>query len=78
MTTRERLICEINRAPEDLVQQTLHFLQQELGERHPALDNQRLQTTGPHADYWNQFIGAFADEEWERPAQGVPEQRDTP
>jgi hypothetical protein len=76
MTTRELLIREINRAPEDVLQQTLHYLQQELGKRRPALDKQRPQTTGPYADYWNQFIGAFADEEWERPAQGTLETRE--
>lgn len=69
MTTREGLIREINRAPEDLLQRTLHFLQQELEKHRPVLDEQRPQTTGPYADSWNQFIGAFADEEWERPAQ---------
>ena len=71
MTTRELLIREINRAPEDVLHQTLHYLQQELEKRHLAPGKQRPQTTGPYADYWNQFIGAFADEEWERPEQNV-------
>lgn len=77
MTTRELLIREINRAPEDVLQRMLHYLQQELEQRRPIRDGQRPQTTGPYADYWNQFIGAFADEEWERPAQGGLEQRES-
>ena len=70
MTTRDILIREIQGAPEDILQRTLRFLQRELRERSPATEKSTPQTTGPYADYWNQFIGAFADEEWERPAQG--------
>lgn len=69
MTTRERLNHELDRASEDVLQRTLRYLQRELEKRRPAQDRQRPQTTGPYADYWNQFIGAFAGEEWERPEQ---------
>lgn len=37
---------------------------------------QKPQTTGPYADYWNQFVGVLADEQWERPEQGIWEQRE--
>ena len=76
MTTRDILIREIQGAPEDILQRTLRFLQRELRERSPATEKSTPQTTGPYADYWNQFIGAFADEEWERPAQGALETRE--
>ena len=60
MTTRELLIREINRAPEDVLRRTLRYLQVELQQRRPAPRGQTPQTTGPYADYWNQFICAFA------------------
>jgi hypothetical protein len=75
MSTRELLIEEINHAPEDLLKLLLQVLQVELKKRgfaQPA----RPATTGPYAAYWNQFIGRFADEEWERPPQDVLEQRE--
>jgi hypothetical protein len=75
MTTRESLIREINRAPEDVLQKTLRYLRTELRRRQRQHD-QGAQTTGPYADYWNQFIGVFAGEEWERPAQETLEQRE--
>jgi hypothetical protein len=75
MTTRESLLREINRAPEEVLQKTLRYLRGELRRRQPQY-NQIAQTTGPYADYWNQFVGVFADEEWERPAQGTLEQRE--
>lgn len=76
MTTRELLIREINHAPEDVLKGMLRYLRSELkrqkGYQHPATE----QTTGPYAEYWNQFIGAFADEEWDRPVRGMLEQRE--
>ena len=36
----------------------------------------RPAATGPHGEYWNQFIGLFAGEEWERPPQDPVEQRE--
>jgi prevent-host-death family protein len=36
----------------------------------------RLSTTGPNANYWNPYIGMFANEEWERPSQDPIEQRE--
>jgi hypothetical protein len=75
MTTRESLIREINRAPEDVLQKTLRYLRTELRRRQRQHD-QIAQTTGPYADYWNQFVGAFAGEEWDHPAQGILERRE--
>jgi hypothetical protein len=77
MTTRELLLREINHAPEDVLEETLRYLQNELKKRglvqRPAIE----QANGPFADYWNQFVGAFAGEEWERPGQGAAEQRES-
>lgn len=70
MTTRELLIREINQAPEDVLQEMLDYLLQQLRQRGLPDHRTRPQATGPYADYWNQYIGAFADEEWERPEQG--------
>jgi hypothetical protein len=75
MTTRESLIQEIDHAPEDVLQKTLRYLRTEL-RRHQPQHDQIAQTTGPYADYWNQFVGIFSGEEWERPAQGTLEQRE--
>jgi hypothetical protein len=75
MSTRELLIEEINQAPEDVLQRLLRYLQVELKRRNSVLQLTRPTTTGPYADYWNQFIGVFADEEWERPPQDLLEQR---
>ena len=72
MSTRELLIEEINHAPEDVLQQLLHYLRAELKWRNGESRPPHLTTTGPYADYWNQFIGLFADEEWERPPQDLP------
>lgn len=76
MTTRELLIREINQAPEDVLQEMLQYLRQQLRQRSLPERHIRPQATGPYADYWNQYIGAFADEEWERPDQGTLEERD--
>jgi len=76
MTTRELLIHEINHAPDDVLKVTLRYLQTELQRRGLTQHRSVEQTTGPYADYWNQFIGVFADEEWDRPAQGTLEQRE--
>jgi hypothetical protein len=67
------LIREINRAPEDVLQKTPRYLQAELRRHRSPLQQPAAQTTGLYADYWNQFIGAFAGEEWERPPQGTLE-----
>jgi hypothetical protein len=75
MTTRELLLREINHAPEEVLEETLRYLQHELEKRglmhRPSVEQAR----GPFADYWNQFIGAFAGEDWERPEQGNAEER---
>ena len=76
MSTRELLIEEINHAPEDVLQQLLHYLRAELKWRNGGSRPTHPTTTGPYADYWNQFIGLFADEEWERPPQDLLEQRE--
>ncbi len=76
MTTRELLIREIDHAPEDVLQRTLRYLLTELKQRRQPQRGQTPQTAGPYADYWNQFIGAFSNEDWERPAQGTQEQRE--
>ncbi|MEM7133049.1 MAG: type II toxin-antitoxin system Phd/YefM family antitoxin [Chloroflexota bacterium] len=34
------------------------------------------EVTGPYSTHWNQFIGAFANEDWERPEQGTLEARE--
>lgn len=75
MSTRELLIEEINHAPEDVLLRLLRYLQIELKRANVTLQTIRPTTTGPYADYWNQFIGVFADEEWERPPQDKLEQR---
>lgn len=75
MSTRELLIEEINQAPEDILQLLLQVLQSELKKRGFTQPIQSA-TTGPYAAYWNQFIGRFADEEWERPPQDLLEQRE--
>ena len=72
MTTRELLIQEINQAPEDVIQMLLRYLQAEQQRRSSP---PRAKTSGVYADYWNQFIGALADEPWERPSQGNLGQR---
>lgn len=76
MSTRELLIEEINHAPEDVLQQLLHYLRAELKWRNGESRPPHLTTTGPYADYWNQFIGLFADEEWDRPPQDLLEPRE--
>jgi hypothetical protein len=76
MTTRELLICEINHAPDNVLKVTLHYLQTELQRRGLTQHRTVEQTTGPYADYWNQIIGVFANEELDRPAQGTLEQRE--
>lgn len=76
MTTRELLIQEIERAPEDLVQLLLRYIRAEQQRRQSTQATNAPQTLGPHAAYWNQFIGAAADEPWERPPQGMLEQRE--
>jgi hypothetical protein len=77
MSTRELLIEEINQAPEDLLRLLLQILQAELKKRGFPQSVQPA-TTGPYAAYWNQFIGRFANEEWERPPQDLLEQRADP
>lgn len=75
MSTRELLLEEINYAPEDVLKLLLQVLQAELKKR--GFGPVPHQTTvGPYADYWNQFIGRFANEEWERPPQDALEQRE--
>lgn len=76
MTTRELLIREINQAPEDVLQEILDYLHQELQRRGLPQQPDSVRTTGPYADYWNQYIGLFAGEEWERPEQGNLESRE--
>ena len=76
MTTRELLIREINQAPEDVLQETLQYLLRQLHQRDRLEQRTRPYTTGPYADYWNQYIGVFADEEWERPQQETFEARE--
>jgi len=75
MSTRELLIEEINRASEDVLQRLLLYLQVELKWTNGVQKSTNPTTRGPYADYWNQFIGVFADEEWERPPQESIEQR---
>lgn len=75
MSTRELLIQEINHASEDVLLRLLRYLQIELKRANGTLQATRPTTTGAYADYWNQFIGIFADEEWERPPQDKLEQR---
>lgn len=67
------LIQEINRLPDDVVRELLAFLQQRtrLESNMPSSSE-----SGRYANYWRQYIGAFAGEEWERPAQGTFEARD--
>jgi hypothetical protein len=74
MTTRERLIEEIRQAPEDLLQPILDYLLVERRQRSapPPIPQK---ASGLHAAYWNQFIGVFAGEEWERPPQDLLEPR---
>jgi hypothetical protein len=69
MTARETLIQEIDRLPESLVYELLALVRQRTA-------NQSAYLSGQYADYWRQYIGAFAGEEWERPTQGVFESRD--
>ena len=81
MSTRELLIQEIAYAPEDILQHLLRYLHAELKWQHPINQNLtnpplRPMTTGAYADYWNQFIGVFADEPWERPSQDLLEERE--
>lgn len=76
MTTRELLIQEIERAPEDLVQLLLRYMHAEQQRRQSAQPTKADATIGPYADYWNQFVGAAGDEPWERPPQGTLEQRE--
>ncbi|MCX6044809.1 MAG: hypothetical protein NT075_06820 [Chloroflexi bacterium] len=75
MTIRELLIEEINQAPEDVLQRLLSYLQVELNRRDSVQKLTRPTTSGPYADEWNQFIGIFSNEEWERPSQDLLEQR---
>jgi len=74
MTTRELLIQEINQAPEDVLQMLLRYLQAEQQRRQSPQGTKPLQTIGPYATYWNQFVGTAADERWERSPQGALEQ----
>lgn len=76
MSTQELLIAEINHAPEDVLQRLLRYLRSELQQPNKLQTPSRLATTGPYADYWNQFIGAFANEEWERLPQDEIEERE--
>lgn len=76
MTTRELLIQEIERAPDDLVQLLLCYLRAEQQRRQSAQVEHVTQTLGPYADDWNQFIGAASDEQWACPVQGSLEQRE--
>jgi hypothetical protein len=66
---------EIKQAPEELLQALLAYLQVERMQRTPTRPAPPGKAAGPHAEYWNQFIGAFADEEWERPPQDPLETR---
>ena len=75
MTIRELLIQEINQAPDDVLQMMLRYLQAEQQRGSAPQRTKPAKTTGIYADYWNQFIGALADEPWERPPQGNLEQR---
>lgn len=75
MTTRELLIQEINQAPEDVLQMMLRYLQAEQQRRNSPQRAKPTKTIGSYADYWNQFIGAMAEESWDRPLQGNLEQR---
>ncbi len=77
MTTRELLLREINHAPEDVLEETLRYLQRKLEKRGLMQRPDTEEARGAFADYWNQFIGTFAGEEWERPAQGSAEERDS-
>jgi hypothetical protein len=74
MTTRELLIQEINQAPEDVLQMMLRYLQAEQQRRTSPQRAKLIKTTGSYAEYWNQFIGALAEETWDRPPQGNLEQ----
>lgn len=76
MTTRELLIREINQAPEDVLQETLDYLREELRRRGQLKSPNAPQINGPYSEYWNQYIGVFAGEEWERPDQGNLEDRE--
>jgi len=63
---------EYQRLQNERAQQASH---QRKGE-YAVAANHTSATTGPYADYWNQFIGAAADEVWERPTQDELEQRE--
>lgn len=76
MTTRELLIQEIERAPEDLVQLLLRYMRAEQQRRQSTQPAKVAAMIGPYADYWNQFIGPTDDEPWERPPQNTLEQRE--
>lgn len=76
MTTRELLIREINQAPEDVLQETLDYLRQELRRRGQLKSQNIPQIIGPYSEYWIQYIGVFAGEEWDRPDQGSIEDRE--
>jgi hypothetical protein len=74
MTTRELLLREIGRAPDEVLEETLRYLQHELAKR--GLSQRHTgEVPGPYANYWNQFVGHFMGEEWERPNQGNTEDR---
>lgn len=75
MTMRETLIDEIKRAPDELLPNLLSYLRREIKRRQPNREIAAPAIKGAYADYWNQFIGAFANEEWERPPQDPVEKR---
>ncbi|MFN8495374.1 MAG: hypothetical protein U0350_47705 [Caldilineaceae bacterium] len=75
MTTRELLIQEINQASEEVLLMMLRYLQSERDWRRSRQSTKTVKASGPYADYWNQFVGALAEETWERPPQGNWEQR---
>lgn len=76
MSTQELLIEEINHAPEDVLQRLLRYLRTELQHQGKPQHPVRPMTSGPYANYWNQFVGAFANEEWERLPQDALEVRE--
>lgn len=77
MRTKELLIEEINHAPEGLLQQLLRYLRVDLQEQNKIVNRAQPSTNGPYADYWNQYLGAFVNQEWDRPAQDSLEQRES-
>jgi hypothetical protein len=75
MSTKELLIEEINQAPEDVLRRLLNYLYTEL-HAHNGIRSALHLAAGPYADYWNQFIGVWANQEWERPPQDDLEERE--